>query len=128
MEHGHLLRRVHRENFRRGGFLAHADRYHRAEEFIRVARKFWDSWAPDAVIADVDAGTYADPTRIHVVDHFGPQFGVHGVAALPAGPQGHPVLLQAGDSSDGRDFGARHADALFTLHGSLEAGSATTPT
>lgn len=116
------------ENFRRGGFLAHADRYHRAEEFIRVARKFWDSWAPDAVIADVDAGTYADPTRIHVVDHFGPQFGVHGVAALPAGPQGHPVLLQAGDSSDGRDFGARHADALFTLHGSLEAGSATTPT
>jgi len=27
------------ENFRRGGFLAHADRYHRAEEFITVAPK-----------------------------------------------------------------------------------------
>lgn len=110
------------ENFRRGGFLDHADRYKRAEEFITVARRFWDSWAPDAVVADVDAGIYADPARIRSVEHHGPQFDIRGVASLPAGPQGHPVLLQAGDSSDGRDFGAKHADALFTLHGSLEAG------
>ena len=33
------------ENFRRGGFLNHADRYKRAEEFVTVAREFWDSWA-----------------------------------------------------------------------------------
>ncbi|HTX93432.1 MAG TPA: NtaA/DmoA family FMN-dependent monooxygenase [Mycobacterium sp.] len=110
------------ENFRRGGFLDHADRYQRAQEFITVARKFWDSWAPDAVVADVEGGVYLDPSRIRVVEHRGPQFDVRGVASLPAGPQGHPVLLQAGDSSDGRDFGAEHADALFTLHGSLEAG------
>ncbi|MCV7353817.1 NtaA/DmoA family FMN-dependent monooxygenase [Mycobacterium parmense] len=110
------------ENFRRGGFLDHADRYHRAEEFLTVARRFWDSWEADAVVADVEAGLYIDPGRIHIVDHHGPQFDVRGVASLPAGPQGHPVLLQAGDSDDGRDFGARHADALFTLHGSLEAG------
>ena len=32
------------------------------------------------------------------------------------------MLLQAGDSDEGRDFGARHADALFTLHGELAAG------
>jgi FMN-dependent oxidoreductase (nitrilotriacetate monooxygenase family) len=110
------------ENFRRGGFLEHADRYKRAEEFITVARRFWDGWAPDAVVADVEAGIYADPNRIHNVEHHGPQFDVRGVASLAAGPQGHPVLLQAGDSSDGRDFGAKHADALFTLHGSIEAG------
>lgn len=110
------------ENFRRGGFLAHADRYRRAEEFITVARQFWDSWAPEAVVADVDAGVYADPALIGSIDHDGPQFRVRGAASLPAGPQGHPVLLQAGDSDDGRDFGAKHADALFTLHGSLEAG------
>jgi FMN-dependent oxidoreductase (nitrilotriacetate monooxygenase family) len=110
------------ENFRRGGFLDHADRYRRAEEFLTVARQFWDNWAPDAVMADVDTGIYIDPSRIHTVEYSGPQFEVRGMATLPAGPQGHPVLLQAGDSADGRAFGARHADALFTLHSTLEAG------
>ncbi len=109
-------------NFRRGGFLEHADRYRRAEEFLTVAREFWDSWAADAVVADVGAGHYVDPSRIRRVEHHGPQFDVRGVATLPAGPQGHPVLLQAGDSEEGRSFGARHADALFTLHGSLQSG------
>lgn len=97
------------ENFRRGGFLDHADRYRRAEEFVTVARKFWDSWEPDA-------------EHPAVVSHHGSQFSVTGSPTLPAGPQGHPILLQAGDSDEGRDFGAKHADALFTLHGALEAG------
>jgi len=109
-------------NFRRGGFLDHADRYSRAEEFLAVAREFWDSWEAHAVLADVDGGVYVDPDRIRSVQRCGPHFDVRGFATLPAGPQGHPILLQAGDSADGRAFGARNADALFTLHSSLEAG------
>lgn len=109
-------------NFRRGGFLDHADRYRRAEEFLTVARRFWDSWADDAVLADHDRGRYVDPDGIRVVEHHGPQFDVRGVATLPRTPQRHPVLLQAGDSDDGRAFGAAQADALFTLHSGLEAG------
>lgn len=109
-------------NFRRGGFLPHAERYQRAAEFVTVAREFWDSWRPGAVRADLDPGVYVDPAAVRAVAHRGPQFDVRGPATLPAGPQGHPVLLQAGDSADGRDFGAQYADALFTLHGDLEAG------
>jgi FMN-dependent oxidoreductase (nitrilotriacetate monooxygenase family) len=109
-------------NFRRGGYLAHDDRYLRAEEFLAVARAFWDSWAADAIVADEVTGNYVDPDRVTAVAHHGAQFDVRGLATLPAGPQGHPVLFQAGDSSDGRDFGARHADAFFTLHSELSAG------
>jgi FMN-dependent oxidoreductase (nitrilotriacetate monooxygenase family) len=109
-------------NFRRGGFLDHADRYRRAEEFLTVARQFWDSWEAGAVLADVETGTYLDPSGIRAVEHRGPQFDVRGFPTLPVGPQGHPILLQAGDSADGRAFGARYGDALFTLHSSLEDG------
>jgi FMN-dependent oxidoreductase (nitrilotriacetate monooxygenase family) len=109
-------------NFRRGGFLDHTDRYRRAEEFLTVARQFWDSWEAGAVLADVETGTYLDPSGIRPVEHQGPQFDVRGFPTLPVGPQGHPILLQAGDSADGRAFGARYGDALFTLHSSLEDG------
>ena len=116
------------ENFRRGGFLDYADRYRRAEEFITVARGFWDSWADDAVRADAVAGIYVDPDRIHTVEHHGSQFDVRGVATLPASPQGHPVLLQAGDSADGRPSAPNTPMrcSRFTPH--WRRGSATTPT
>ena len=67
----------------------------RAAEFITVAGELWDSWQSDAVVADLDTGIYADPSKIHAVDHTGAHFDVRGMATLPAGPQGHPVLLPA---------------------------------
>lgn len=54
--------------------------------------------------------------------HEGPQFTVSGEFTVPRSPQGHPVVIQAGDSSEGREFAASAADIIFTRHGTLEAG------
>ncbi|MEU6632208.1 NtaA/DmoA family FMN-dependent monooxygenase [Streptomyces parvus] len=96
------------ENFRRGGYLDRADRYTRAAEFVATARELWDSWTPGGV-----SRPFA---------HEGPQFTVSGEFTVPRSPQGHPVVIQAGDSSEGREFAASAADIIFTRHGTLEAG------
>ncbi|KUL65625.1 NtaA/DmoA family FMN-dependent monooxygenase [Streptomyces albidoflavus] len=98
------------ENFRRGGFLDRADRYTRAAEFVATARALWDAAAPDG------AG--------QPVTHTGQHFGIEGRFGLPRSPQGHPVVIQAGDSPEGREFAAAAADVIFTRHGTLEAGRA----
>ncbi|MEU6501651.1 NtaA/DmoA family FMN-dependent monooxygenase [Streptomyces californicus] len=98
------------ENFRRGGYLDRADRYTRAAEFVATARELWDSWTPDGV-----SRPFA---------HDGPQFTVSGEFTVPRPPQGHPVVIQAGDSDEGREFAASAADVIFTRHGTLEAGRA----
>ncbi|WEV28571.1 NtaA/DmoA family FMN-dependent monooxygenase [Streptomyces sp. 71268] len=99
------------ENFRRGGFLDRADRYTRAAEFVATARELWDSWPPGAERAR--AGAFA---------HHGHHFDIEGRFSVERGPQGHPVVIQAGDSSEGREFAAATADIVFTRHGTLEAG------
>ncbi|KID27887.1 Luciferase-like monooxygenase, partial [Prauserella sp. Am3] len=38
---------------------------------------------------------------------------VRGPLNLPAGPQGHPVICQAGGSPAGRDFASKHANVLL---------------
>ncbi|MFE9579786.1 NtaA/DmoA family FMN-dependent monooxygenase [Nocardia sp. NPDC006044] len=108
------------ENFRRGGYLEHAQRYQRAAEVVEVTRKLWDSWAADTLVVDRAAGVFA--REIPETRHRGGQFDIAARFVLPPSPQGHPVLLQAGDSDDGREFGAAAADAIFTVHGTLEAG------
>ncbi|AIA02736.1 NtaA/DmoA family FMN-dependent monooxygenase [Streptomyces noursei] len=96
------------ENFRRGGFLDRADRYTRAAEFLATARELWDSRP---------AG---EPPRR--VDHRGRHFTVRGEFGVARSPQGHPVVIQAGDSPEGREFAASAADVVFTRHGGLAAG------
>ncbi|MEV3977582.1 NtaA/DmoA family FMN-dependent monooxygenase [Nonomuraea sp. NPDC049758] len=110
------------ENFRRGGFLDPADRYRRAEEFVRLSRELWNSWQPDAVLADQGAGRFLREGAIGTVSHRGRHFTVEGRFTLPRSPQGHPVIIQAGDSDDGREFAAAHADVVFTPHARLEDG------
>jgi FMN-dependent oxidoreductase (nitrilotriacetate monooxygenase family) len=99
---------------------AHAERYARADEFLRVAKALWDSWEAEAVLADKSSGRYADPGRLHRLDHEGRYFSVAGPLNVERPPQGHPLLVQAGSSEDGKDFAARHAEAIFTAHRTYE--------
>ncbi|NII40013.1 FMN-dependent oxidoreductase (nitrilotriacetate monooxygenase family) [Curtobacterium flaccumfaciens] len=110
----------HGANFRRGGFLDHADRYIRAAEFVDTARDLWDSWQADAVVVDRASGRFADRSRIRDVDHHGPQFDVTGTFPVPRSPQGRPVVVQAGDSDEGRHLAATRAEVVFSLHTEFE--------
>ncbi|MCE0762415.1 NtaA/DmoA family FMN-dependent monooxygenase [Pseudonocardia kujensis] len=76
--------------------------------------KLWDSWSDDAIVADRAGGTYARPERVQRIDHVGLHFHVEGPLNVPRGPQGRPVLVQAGSSPDGKAFAARHAEVVFT--------------
>ncbi|GAA3573779.1 NtaA/DmoA family FMN-dependent monooxygenase [Nonomuraea rosea] len=112
------------ENFRRGGYLDRSERYTRAEEFVRLARVLWDSWSPDAVLADQESGRFLRSDAVRTVRHQGRHFTVEGRFNVPRSPQGQPVIIQAGDSEEGREFAAATADVIFSRHGTLEAGRA----
>lgn len=98
----------------------HATRYERADEFLTIAKALWDSWESGAVLADKESGRYADPERLHAIDHAGRHFKVAGPLNVERPPQGHPLLVQAGSSEDGKSFAARHAEAIFTAHQTYE--------
>jgi FMN-dependent oxidoreductase (nitrilotriacetate monooxygenase family) len=59
-----------------------------------------------------------------VINHEGKHFKVRGPLNVPRSPQGHPLLVQAGSSEDGKDFAARHAEAVFTAQQTLDEGKA----
>jgi FMN-dependent oxidoreductase (nitrilotriacetate monooxygenase family) len=110
----------HGANFRRGGFLDHADRYERAREFAALAKQLWDSWPDGGLRADAASGVFLDDGVPVPVRHSGPQFDVDALFDVPRSPQGRPVIVQAGDSADGRTFGAEHAEVIFSLHQEFE--------
>jgi len=102
------------ENFNLETHLEHGARYERAHEFFDVVTGLWDSWADDAFILDQDSGRWADPSRLHVLDHKGKHFSVKGPLNAPRPVQGWPVIAQAGASDAGRDLAARVGEVLYT--------------
>lgn len=109
------------ENFNRDRHPPHADRYRQAEEFVDVVTRLWDSWEDDALVIDRDSGVFADSAHIHPVNHKGEFYQVKGALNVSRSPQGRPVYVQAGSSEEGRGFAARHAEAIFTAHQTLES-------
>ncbi|MFJ2016612.1 NtaA/DmoA family FMN-dependent monooxygenase [Streptomyces nodosus] len=112
------------ENFRRGGFLPQGERYSRAREFLATANELFDSWHGDEIIADRATGAFLRDAKAGAFVHQGRHFDIHGRFNVPRSPQGRPVVFQAGDSDEGREFAAADADAIFSRYSGLEEGRA----
>jgi FMN-dependent oxidoreductase (nitrilotriacetate monooxygenase family) len=112
------------ENFRRGGFLAQGDRYERARTFLRTTTELWDSWRGDEIVADKRDGKFLAGQTPGSFRHSDGFFDIAGQFNVPRSPQGRPVIFQAGDSDEGRDFAAASADAIFSRHSTLADGQA----
>ncbi len=96
----------------------HDDRYERGDDYLDVLYKLWEgSWEDDAVVRDVERGIYADPDKVHRIDHQGPYYQVPGPHLCEPSPQRTPLLFQAGSSERGREFAAKHAECVFILGG-----------
>jgi FMN-dependent oxidoreductase (nitrilotriacetate monooxygenase family) len=109
-------------NFGRDSHPRHADRYARAREFAKVVLGLWDSWEDDAIVADKESGIYFDAAKLHFLNHKGKHFSVRGPLTVHRSPQGHPVIVQAGQSDDGRDLAGETAEITFTVQQDLDAG------
>ncbi|KAF1047544.1 NtaA/DmoA family FMN-dependent monooxygenase [Xylophilus sp.] len=108
------------ENFGLGGQLAHDDRSRIADEYLDVLYKLWEgSWDDDAFVLDRARRVVFDPAKVRYIDHVGEHFRVKGPHLTHPSPQRTPFLFQATGSNAGKEFAARHAEALFTF-GSAE--------
>lgn len=98
------------------GLIPHDQRYDWAEEYLEVVYKLWEgSWEDDAVVADVASGVFADPSKVHRINHEGTFFRCEGPHQVTPSPQRSPMLFQAGGSEVGRIFGARHGEGIFLM-------------
>ncbi|MGO1226224.1 MAG: NtaA/DmoA family FMN-dependent monooxygenase [Brachybacterium sp.] len=106
-------------NFGLADEIEHDHRYEIADEYLEVVYKLWEgSWEEDAVVRDAEAGTYADPTKVHRIDHVGENFSVAGPHLSEPSPQRTPTLILATASPAGALRAGRHAELVFT-HGPL---------
>jgi FMN-dependent oxidoreductase (nitrilotriacetate monooxygenase family) len=112
------------ENFRRGGYLPQEARYERARAFLATVLELLDTWHGDEIIADTASGRFISRAGAGTFAHTDKHFDIVGQFDVPRSPQGRPVIFQAGDSDEGREFAAAAADAIFSRHSTLEAGQA----
>jgi FMN-dependent oxidoreductase (nitrilotriacetate monooxygenase family) len=108
------------QNFGLETTLDYDTRYARSAEFVEVVKGLWDSWDDGALLFDKAGGRYFDEAKMHVLDHQGRFFKVRGPLNVAGMPQGHPVIVQAGASEQGRELGAATAEVIYAISGSLK--------
>jgi N-acetyl-S-(2-succino)cysteine monooxygenase len=112
------------KNFGKERHAAHAERYARAREFAQVVLGLWETWEDDAMVYDKASGIYLNPEKLHFLNHTGEHFAVRGPLMVQRSPQGHPVVVQAGGSDDGRQLAAETAEVIFTVQQEMGASRA----
>lgn len=109
-------------NFGEDSILDKNSRYERAQEALQVVFGLWDSWEEDAFVSSKKTGVFFDHRKMHPINHQGKYFKVRGPLTSPRTPQGRPIIIQAGASSDGMDLAAARADVVYTAQDDLEDG------
>jgi FMN-dependent oxidoreductase (nitrilotriacetate monooxygenase family) len=110
------------QNMGREQVAEHDLRYDRADEFMQIVLGHWDSWEDDAIVQDKATGLFAIPEKVHRLDHSGRFFRSRGPFTVPRSSQGHPVIIQAGQSGRGKGFGAQWGELIFVVYPSIEIG------
>jgi len=110
------------KNMGRAEHPAHDDRYDLADEFVEVVLGHWNTWEDDAIVLDKERGVFADASKVHRLDYEGEHYRSRGPFTVPRSPQGHPVVIQAGQSERGREFAARWGELIFAGYGTIEHG------
>jgi FMN-dependent oxidoreductase (nitrilotriacetate monooxygenase family) len=94
--------------------VEHDRRYDQADEYLEVLYKLLEgSWENGAVLNDPRQRIYAQPDKVHKVEHKGEFYQVEGYHLCEPSPQRTPVLFQAGSSDRGLLFAGRHAECVF---------------
>lgn len=102
------------KNFGYNHLVPHDERYEWGEEYLDVLYKLWEgSWEDDALEKNRETGVYANPKKVHKINHVGERYQVEGPHLVSPSPQRTPVLFQAGSSLRGKQFAAKHAEATF---------------
>ncbi len=110
-------------NFGSAALPPRHERYSRAIEFLDVAKKLWSSWDLRRA-GEVSSDRFWDNGSAQTIDHEGDIFQVRGPLNVPRGPQGHPVIAQAGASEGGIELAARHGEIIYCNILSKMAGKA----
>lgn len=95
------------------------ERYERADEFIELSHKLWDSWEDDTFYYNKETGQFFDARKQHQPEHHGKYYHVEGALNVSRPPQGYPVIVQAGQSEDGRELAGKYAEVIFTAQQNL---------
>ncbi len=102
--------------------MEHDLRYDRADEFMEVVHGHWDAWEDDALVLDRTSGLFAHPDKVSRLDYEGRFFRSRGPFTVPRSAQGHPVIIQAGQSGRGLRFAARWAELVFVAYHEMDRG------